>query len=307
VKFTFPKDRPFDVVGIGRNSWDRIALVEKYPPANTKVDILELTHQPGGQAATTIVAAARLGASVCYLGKFGDDAAGRAVRGALGREGVSFLESKVVTGVSNQVAFIVVDRQSGTRNVFGHCDPRLKATRDDFSFDAVTAGKILFLGGRNPTDMIPFAEYGRDAGCVVVVDADAVTEGTERLVALSDVVICPQSFPLAFTQEEAVEEALREIRKLGPRIVCCTLGEKGCTSLFDDTLISAPTYAVDVLDTTGAGDVFQGAFLIAILNGFPPRKSLQFSNAAAALKCRSLGGQRGIPRRPDVDEFLLRT
>ncbi len=184
MEFRFPKERVLDVVGIGRNSWDRIGLVAEYPAANTKIDMLALDQQPGGQAATTVVTAARLGAKTRYLGKFGDDAAGRAVRGALVREGVDLSESKVVQGISNQAAFIIVDRKHRTRNVFGSCDPRLKIGRDDFSSDAVTAGKILFLGGRNPTDMVSFAEIGRNAGCIVAVDADAVASGAEDLVTL---------------------------------------------------------------------------------------------------------------------------
>ncbi|MFH1017947.1 MAG: PfkB family carbohydrate kinase [Pseudomonadota bacterium] len=304
MELSLPNDRAFEIVGIGRNSWDRIGLVAEYPRANEKVEILKLDQQPGGQTATTIVAAARLGAKTRYLGKFGDDAAGRAVRAALVREGVDLSESKVVPGVSNQMAFVIVDRKDRTRNVFGHSDPRLKIGRDDFSFDAVTSGRILFLGGRNPADMVPFAENGRDARCLVVTDADAISEGTRDLVALSDVVICPKTFPRDFMGGRSLRGAILAIRKLGPTIVCCTLDERGCEALFDDTFLHVPSFDVDVVDTTGAGDVFQGAFLIALLKKFPPRKSLQFASAVAALKCRSLGGQQGIPRLAEVQRFL---
>ena len=90
MTLNIPKDRPFDVVGIGRNSWDRIALVDAYPSADQKVEVLELVNQPGGQGATTLVAASRLGAKTRYLGKFGDDAGGRAagLQGLAGKCGV---------------------------------------------------------------------------------------------------------------------------------------------------------------------------------------------------------------------------
>jgi sugar/nucleoside kinase (ribokinase family) len=86
-----PNHRGFDVVGIGRNSWDRLAVVESYPPPDAKVEALKLEIQPGGQVATAMVSAARLGASTRYLGKFGDDAGGRAVRAALVREGIDLV------------------------------------------------------------------------------------------------------------------------------------------------------------------------------------------------------------------------
>jgi sugar/nucleoside kinase (ribokinase family) len=304
MRFRFPKNRMFDVVGIGRNSWDRIGLVDAYPPINTKAEIRVMDQQAGGQAATTLVTAVRLGASARYLGKFGDDAAGRAVRGALAKEGVDLSESKVIPDVPNQASFVVVDAQRKTRNIFTHTDPRLRLSPDDFSFEAVTSGKILFLGGRNPADMLQFARNGRDAGCVIVLDADSAAEGAADLLQAADVVICPEPFPTEFTGERSLERAMQDLGQMGPRIVCCTLGASGAVALAAGEFLRYPAPDVDVVDTTGAGDVFQGAFLAGLLDGLPLPKLMELASAAAALKCRTIGGQRGIPNRQEIAKFL---
>ena len=301
---SLPENRPFDIVGIGRNSWDRLAVVSSYPPANAKVEVLTLDNQPGGQVATTIVAATRLGAKTRYLGKFGDDAGGRAVRGALVREGIDLSESKVIPGVSNQSAFIVVDKKNKTRTVFGYVDPRLALGFDDFTHEAVGSGRILFLGGRHPDVMIPFARAGKEAGCVVAVDADRVSHDTSELISYCQIVICPEGFPSQLTGEKSIEQSLRMIADRGPSLVCCTVGENGAIAYANGKIYESVAFPVDVRDTTGAGDAFQGAFLVGLLENKSMEEILRFANAVGAIKCKSLGGQKGIPHRTEVDAFL---
>ncbi|HLG19123.1 MAG TPA: PfkB family carbohydrate kinase [Bdellovibrionota bacterium] len=302
--FDFSQNRSFDIVGIGRNSWDRLAVVPTYPVPNTKSEVLTLDNQPGGQVATTIVAAARLGAKTRYLGKFGDDAGGRAVRGALVREGIDLSESKVIPGVSNQSAFIVVDKKNKTRTVFSYLDARLAINSDDFAHEAITSGKILFLGGRRPETVIPFAQMGREAGCIVAIDADTISHDTAEMISHAHITVSPEEVILLFTGERTVEKALKAMAKMGPRFICCTRGEKGATAVVDGEMMSASAFDISVRDTTGAGDVFQGALLVALLEKKPLSETLRLSNAAAAIKCKTLGGQRGIPGRGEVEAFL---
>lgn len=304
IQMQLPTNRMFDIVGVGRNSWDRLAVVPTYPDRDTKVEVETLDIQPGGQVATAMVSATRLGARTRYLGKFGDDAGGRAVRGALSREGIDLSESRVIPGVSNQSAFIVVDREKKTRNVFGHIDPRLRLSTDDFSYEALTSGRILYVGGRNPKEVLEFVRMGQDAGCLVAVDADSTAEGISDLLTYADVAICPEHFVTDFTHEKQVSKALEEISKMGPKLVCVTQGEMGAAALYEGEYVESDAYAVDVVDTTGAGDVFHGALLVGILEGLPIQKMLQLANAAAAIKCQRIGGQRGIPEKSVVDHFL---
>lgn len=302
--FQFPDNRSFDVVGIGRNSWDRIALVSEFPEPDTKVEVLQQDNQTGGQVATTMVTCTRLDLRTRYLGKFGDDAGGRAVRGALVQEGIDLSECRVVPGVCNQSAFILVDQKNKTRNVFTHLDSRLRLTIDDFSHEAVTSGKVLYIGGRTPKDVFPFAKLGQEAGCLVVVDADSNSNEMKNLLSLANVVLIPEPSLLKFTKEPNLESAIHALAELGPDIICCTQGENGACAWIQNQFFESKSFDVEIVDTTGAGDVFHGAFLFGLLQNFEPRKLLQFANAAAGLKCMELGGQKGIKKRNEVEKFL---
>lgn len=304
MKWSWDTQRPFDVVGIGRNSWDRIALVRKYPDADQKVSVMQLDDQAGGQVATTMVTIARLGAKTKYLGKIGDDTNGRAVRTALVREGVDLTELQVIPGVPNQSAFIVVDHGRKTRTVFSHTDSLLRIQPNDFRLEAVQSGKILYLGARQPMDVLSYAKLGRATNTIVAIDADTVSDGLAELVSVSDIFFCPKDVPLAFTKEPNPKKALETIAKMGPRVVCCTQGASGAVALVDGLWFASPAYPVETLDTTGAGDVFHGAFLVGLLAEWDPPKLMTFSNIVAGLKCKSLGGQRGIPSRSLADETL---
>ena len=304
MRWNFSKAAMFDVVGIGRNSWDRIGLVAAYPPSNTKTEIEVLENQPGGQVATTVVTTARLGLRSRYLGKFGDDAAGRAVRGALVHEGIDLSEAKVVPEVSNQTAFIVVDRTNKTRNVFVYSDPRLKLSPEDFSHESITSGKILYLGGREPAAALAFARIGKDGGSKILLDADAVGDGILDLLPLADVVICPEAFPTRLMGERSLERATEWISRMGPAVVCCTRGADGVIVFCDGALTEMKSIDVDIVDTTGAGDVFQGGFIYGMIEQWPLERTLRFASACAALKCRTLGGQKGIPKLAQVETFL---
>ena len=304
MTFTFPNHATCDVVGIGRNSWDRIVVVSKYPKPNTKVEAEAIEHQAGGQVATTMVTMARLGCTARYLGKFGDDAAGRAVRGAFGREGVDISESKVVPGVGNQTAFIVVDRGAKTRNVFAYQDQRLELSPDDFKQEATCSGKIAYFGGRNPTTILPYAKWAKAAGCITSVDADSTNSGVIEMIEYTDILFCPEDIPQKLTSVSSSRKALEELSKMGPKIIVCTHGERGATAFAEGEYYEAESFDIPAIDTTGAGDVFQGAFLVGVLENQSIANCLQIGGAAAALKCTEIGGQKGIPTRKVLEEFL---
>ena len=92
--------------------------------------------------------------------------------------------------------------------------------------------------------------------------------------------------------------------KMGPKVVVFTLGEKGCVAMDGRGFYVIPGFEVDVVDTTGAGDVYHGAFIYGLLQGWDTNKISRFSNAVSAIKCTRLGGRAGIPNADTVNEFL---
>ena len=121
---------------------------------------------------------------------------------------------------------------------------------------------------------------------------------------LADVVIGSESFAKKFGSGDDYFKVMENVCSLGPKTVVFTLGEKGCLCRSKEETFVQPAFEVDVVDTTGSGDVFHGAFIYGILHNWDLRKTTEFSNAVAAMKCRKVGGRAGIPTRKEVDEFL---
>jgi sugar/nucleoside kinase (ribokinase family) len=138
----------------------------------------------------------------------------------------------------------------------------------------------------------------------VTSDLDRVTDRTPELVASVTVPIFAEHVPAALTGESDPERALRKIRKHHAGLLCVTLGTSGAMALDGDRLVHEPAFAIDAVDTTGAGDVFRGAFICARLAGRPIDEVLQFANAAAAKSCTRLGAIAGVPTLADVQQLV---
>ncbi len=129
-------------------------------------------------------------------------------------------------------------------------------------------------------------------------------DGMDELVGLTDVLIASHNFASQFTGIDDPERAMGKMRSLGPEIVGITLGDDGCILSWENNIHREPAFAVNTVDTTGAGDVFHGAFIYGLLQGWPMDKIARFANAVAAMKCRKLGGRAGIPTLDEAMAFL---
>jgi ribokinase len=175
---------------------------------------------------------------------------------------------------------------------------------EELSREAVCSGRALHLDGYEGDAAIQAARWAREAGIPVSLDAERFTERREELFRLSDILIVAQRFGLEITGRSRVPEILDDMHRLGPRVAGLTRGEHGSVLSVDGRRIEAPGFPVDVVDTTGAGDVFHGAFVYGVLQGWEAGHILLFANAVSALKCTRLGGRTGIPSVSEVDAFL---
>src|SRR6516162_7217167 len=137
--------RPYDVVGLGLNSIDLLAVVAEYPASNTKQRLQRFARLPGGQVATAMATCARLGWRARYIGSFGDDEFGRLSRDSLTWEGVDVSAARTVGGATNQFAVILVDARSGERTVLWDRHPALTMEPAEVPVDAVTSGRMLIV------------------------------------------------------------------------------------------------------------------------------------------------------------------
>jgi sulfofructose kinase len=300
----FQKNKPFDVVGMGLNSVDFLTVVPEFPTLNSKMKILQFSKQGGGQVATAMVALARWGVKTKYIGKVGGDELGQFSLNSIRKEGVDVFSVIIEPNATNQFAMIIVDGVSGERTILWDRDERLMYREGEMRKEEVCSGKLLHLDGHDLTAAIQCAKWAKEEGIPTVLDIDKVEPLTFELIREIDFVITSSRFPSLFTGISDREKALIEIQKQISGFPCATLGREGAIALVDKEILYIKGLEVNVVDTTGAGDVFHAGFIYGLLQNWEVVEILRFANAVAALKCRDLGGRRGIPTLGKVQKFL---
>lgn len=299
--------RVFDVVGLGENSVDYVAVATAAPGARSKQRLEQFASLPGGQIATAIVTCARLGWRGRYIGSFGDDEAGRVSRDSLTREGIDVTEARTVPGATNRVAVILVNSRSAERTVLWYRDPALRTVPDAALRLAAGSGRLLLVDCDDIPAGTAAAIAAREACIPTIVDVDDVEPGTDALLRTIDAIIAAEHFPTALTGYADVGRALEQLeREYHAPLVCVTLGEEGSLARCDGREIRTRAFPVACVDTTGAGDVFRGAFAAGCLR-WPEgdiERVLAYANAAAALSCRGVGARGAIPDATAIDRLL---
>ena len=308
VELPFARQQLFDAVGLGLNTTDVLAVVAEYPEPGSKMPIRKLATLPGGQTATAMTAVSRLGWAARYVGRFGDDANGKAGRESLRAAGVDITACATVVGATNALSLILVDEHSGQRTVLWSRHPSLTIKAADVSEDAVRSGRVLLVDCHETPAATVAARYARAAGIPTVIDVERVRPGIEDLLGQIDIIITAQDFPSALTGIGELGHALRTLSEsFRAAVVCTTLGEEGSLAVVDGVEIRTPGFSVPVADTTGAGDAFRGGFIAGWLQAGSDAVAedvLRYANAVAALKCRALGARAGIPTRAEVETLL---
>jgi len=298
------QDRPFDVVGLGVNTLDLIAIVDGYPQPDTKAQFDTFDVQGGGIVATALVACARLGLKARYIGKIGGDFWSRASLKTLTREGIDVryvIRDKTSPG---HVSLVLADRATGQRTLFFRRPPAYAIRPEEVTREAVTSGRLLHVDGIDAAAALRAVQWAHDAGMRVTMDGERIVPGIEQVWPQVDLLVCNPRFVRGMTGHAAVEDGLRELADRGPSRVAVTLAEKGVLGLESGRWVRIPGFRIEPVDTNGAGDVFHGACAVGESRDWPLAWTLTFANAVAAMKCRFLGGRRGIPRLPEVAAFL---
>ena len=293
-----------DLLGIGQCSVDHVCTVEGLPPFGGKRAMLAYQVLPGGQVATALLAGARLGLRSAFVGATGADAGAALALAPLQAAGVDVAGVRRIAGAETRLAVILVDRASGERTVLGYRDPRIRLGAADVPEAALARARCLLVDGEDPDAAAHAARRARAAGLPVLVDVDTVAPELEPLLAAADFPVVSRSFAEAYGGDGRVRSGLARLVAQGARMAVATLGEHGCLALLGDREIASPAFAVALRDTTGAGDVFHAAFAWGLLEGLAPEPLLRAANAAAALSCRALGAQGGLPTRAELAAFL---
>jgi sulfofructose kinase len=299
-------DAACDVVGIGEISADHVCVVDAFPATGAEIALDDYAFLPGGQVASAVRGCARLGLRASLVGSVGDDPSGEATLAPLARDGVDVSGVARIAGARTRLAVVLVERASGERTVLGYRDPRLRLEPARLDAGRIRRARVLHLDVRDPEAALWAARVARRAGIPVVLDAQAVWPGAGELLELVDFPIVSRRFAEEWGETGAVRDGLRALARCGShcRLAVVTLGELGAIAGAGERGFESPAYAVEVRDTTGAGDAFRAGFIWGLLQGLPAEAVVGAANAVAGLNCEALGAQGGLPSRARLEDFL---
>jgi len=297
--------QPIRVVGLGQASVDYLGALPHFPAENRKAELTGLAVQCGGPACTALVTLARLGIPAAFLGSIADDALGQRIRTNLQDRGIDISQLKVSPDCTSQFAFIAVTPASGHRTIFWHRGTAPPLAPADVHLERFPGATVLHLDGLMHDASREAARQARRAGLTVVMDAGTLRERSAELLPLVDVLIASETFAEPLVGQGAdPRETLEVLRAMGPGRVVVTLGARGSVGRDAFGFYVQEAFPVQAVDTTGAGDVYHGAFIYGLLEGWEMPACLRFASAVAALKCLTLGAQAGIPDLAATRDFL---
>lgn len=288
---------------VGHASIDHVFQIQQFPHRATKTPAHDFQSVGGGMAANAALAAARLGARVRFVGAVGDDDAGRLVRRQLDSEGIELRFLQQIDGARTSASAIIVDAR-GERQIFNHLGNALALAQ--IPADALFEGcDAVLVDPRWPAGARAALSWARRNRRLAVLDADvAPLQDLNMLVPLAQWAVFSEPGLAVWADGLTHQAALRQALAQGAEHAVVTLGEHGALHATADQITPMPAFAVQAVDTTGAGDVFHAALTLALAHGQAVPAAFAYASAAAAIKCTRGGGVRGAPQAQEVEDFL---
>ncbi|MBA4423698.1 MAG: carbohydrate kinase [Syntrophus sp. (in: bacteria)] len=289
-----------DVLCVGATSYDFVFWVNHQPRSDEKTTADAFTRCGGGPAANASVTVARMGLRSAFAGYLGSDIFGQMHIEELKAAGVD--TGLVVRGEYPTPLSSVLVNPSGERSLVNYRDPDsvLPAESMDFS---IVHPKVILFDGHEPELSLSLINDVHARGIKTVLDAGSLNKGTAQLFDKVGYLVCSEKFAYELTGASSPERAMESFVSYS-RGVVITLGKNGLIWKNTGSKGRIPAFPVDVKDSTGAGDVFHGAFAGCLAMGKEWIETLTYSSAAAALCCTKLGARTGIPEGVEIEQFL---
>lgn len=284
------------VVGLGLCVIDHLYLVEDLDPAAERTRYTGRLVCAGGMIATALAQAAQLGAEAHVLSLVGDDPEGRQVRRRLRSFGVVTRRLLRSPHLPTTVAVVLVDRRSGARRFVVPDRRALERRAPDFDLTPIRPGGVLLIDGHFPAQAKRAVRRAREVGAAVVADFHRPSPPVLALLPFVDFAVVPRAFAEAW-MPGGVREALVRLREEFGATPVVTLGAQGGLWLDGARTRRFRSPRVRVIDSTGAGDTFHGAFAAGIAQGLSLERTLARAARAGALACTALGGMGRLLRR----------
>lgn len=297
--------RPAEVIGVGAATWDHFWLVEDFAAEERVCAASDHVAMGGGPVATALCTLARHGHASALVDVGGDDAPGLALRAELGQHGVDTASLQILPGRRSATAGILVRRRDGARQIAYHPSDAGEPVWGEPEARLVRGARLLHLNGRHETAARAAVAEASDHGVTIAFDGGAGRwrDSLRDLVAASHLRLMARDFARQFSSSDDLETMLASLLTSPARVVVVTDGVRGShLALPDGTRHHQPAFPAEpVVDTTGCGDVFHGAFLHGWLSGWPAVECAAYAARLAARNAEGLGGRFALGEMDGMD------
>lgn len=304
-----------DVVVLGSLNADLVQTVERLPKPGETITGGDLRLFPGGKGANQAVAAARMGCHVSMIGRLGRDPFAQCLLDSLQSAGVNITQVEVSDRPTGTASIAVLPSGENTIVLSPGANASMTADLVAVQLAGLRPGSLFLVQLEIPIDAVAQSLcLAKKAGARTILDPAPARRLPDELLPWVDFLTPNQGEALTLLNDpngaiesfSEAEAAAVRLRRMGPAGVVLKLGSMGCFLATGDLCCPVPGFAVKVVDTTAAGDTFNGAFAAALAEGQQPLEAAMFANAAAALSVTRPGAQTSIPSRHQVDQFLSR-
>ena len=305
---SFMKNKKYDIVGIGAATVDYLSLIAEFPSQESVHKAIASEIDGGGPVATALVTAARLGASTALIDSVGTDLNGKYILQGLRSAGVDTKHVLVRNNRTSSSAVVLVRVEDGARSIIYSPGGAKEPAANEIPEKLISHAKFIHINGRHFKASVRACEYAKKHNTLISFDGGSYRYRDELrpLVQMSNVAIVSHDFANEYTKAENIHAAGKALLLEGPAIVVITNGVQGSHLFTEDTDTfhqSAFTHT-DVIDTTGCGDSYHGAFLFALCKNYDLKKAMEFASAVASINAMTLGGRAGLPKLNEVKKFL---
>ncbi|MDG6235943.1 ribokinase [Glaesserella parasuis] len=297
---------------LGSINVDHVIRVPYFPKAGETLTGYSYQIAYGGKGANQAVAAARCGANVHFIGAIGDDQIGKTMKQAFEQDGINTEAISVIENQSTGLAMIqVADLGENSIVISAGANADLSEALVEQHKSHIEQADILLMQLESPLQAVAkAAKIAKKAGVKVVLNPAPAQPLPDSLLSQIDIITPNETEAeiltgIKVTNEQTAAVAANYFHQLGIETVLITLGSKGLFYSEKGQGEIIPGFRVDAVDTTAAGDTFNGAFVTALLEGKSPKESIRFAHAAAAISVTRMGAQTAIPRREEIEALLL--
>jgi ribokinase len=298
------KNMAVDVVGVGLAVIDLKATVSSIPQIEDTALAYDYHKHMGGPVANALAELNRLGAKTQYMGVLGNDEHGQLIAKSMKAEGIDTSSLRLSDGEASAFSIVLVDSATKKRSIVFYPGCGLTVPDDCIDAQAIASAKLLHVDIYTPA-VLTACKAAKDAGVPISVDADALFPGLEEILEMASIFIPAREIASQLVDEDDPLAGGKQIlEKYNLDLVVVTRGKEGSVTITRQETVSVQGFEIDAVDTTGAGGVYQGAYLYGHLQGWPLERTAVFANAAAALMCSGMNGWDDIPTMVRVENFL---